>query len=153
MSNLDDLLEQEFPVADNYLYLNHAGVGPWSSRTGAAVRQFAAENVDMGARDYLTWVGVEQALRVSLARLINAPSPDDIALLKNTSEALSIVAHGFPWKTRFSWPTIPRLRVASRGSRSRYGPVQHESEASFRARAPLLLVSLSLTWARQADPF
>ena len=25
MSNLDDLLEQEFPVADNYLYLNHAG--------------------------------------------------------------------------------------------------------------------------------
>ena len=98
MSNLDDLLQQEFPVADNYLYLNHAGVGPWSSRTGAAVRQFAAQNVDMGARDYPAWVEVEQALRVSLARLVNAPSPDDIALLKNTSEALSVVAHGYPWK-------------------------------------------------------
>ncbi len=98
MSDLDDLLQQEFPVADNYLYLNHAGVGPWASRTGAAVRQFAAQNVDMGARDYPVWVEVEQQLRASLARLINAPSPDDIALLKNTSEALSIVAHGYPWK-------------------------------------------------------
>ena len=98
MSDLDDLLEQEFPVADNYLYLNHAGVSPWPARTGAAVRQFAAQNVDMGARDYPVWVEAEQALRASLARLINAPSPDDIALLKNTSEALSFVAHGYPWK-------------------------------------------------------
>jgi selenocysteine lyase/cysteine desulfurase len=30
--------------------------------------------------------------------LINAPLPDDIALLKNTSEALSFVAAGFPWR-------------------------------------------------------
>jgi selenocysteine lyase/cysteine desulfurase len=98
MSDLDDLLEQEFPVADNYLYLNHAGVAPWPARTGAAVRQFAAQNVDMGARDYPAWVEVEQQLRASLARLVNAPSSEDIALLKNTSEALSIVAHGYPWK-------------------------------------------------------
>jgi selenocysteine lyase/cysteine desulfurase len=33
-----------------------------------------------------------------MARLINAPSPDDIALLKSTSEGLSIVAHGLDWQ-------------------------------------------------------
>ncbi len=30
--------------------------------------------------------------------LLNAPSSDDIALLKNTSEALSVVAYGLDWK-------------------------------------------------------
>jgi cysteine desulfurase/selenocysteine lyase len=30
--------------------------------------------------------------------LINAPSPDDIALVKNTSEALSFVAYGLDWR-------------------------------------------------------
>lgn len=133
MSDLDDLLEQEFPVADNYLYLNHAGVSPWPARTGAAVRQFAAQNVDMGARDYPAWVEVEQQLRVSLARLINAPSADDIALLKNTSEALSFVAHGYPWKSgdnvvvsdeefpsnRLAWESL-----AARGVSVRYVSLQ-----------------------------
>jgi selenocysteine lyase/cysteine desulfurase len=98
MANLDDLLEQEFPVEDNFLYLNHAAVSPWPVRTGDAVRQFAAQCVDMGARDYAAWIEAEQALRVNLARLVHAPSADDIALLKNTSEALSFVAQGFPWQ-------------------------------------------------------
>ena len=33
-----------------------------------------------------------------LAQLIHAPRADDIALLKNTSEALSVVAHGLAWQ-------------------------------------------------------
>ena len=97
MSDLDDLLEQEFPVERNFRYLNHAAVAPWPLRTGNAVRAFAAQNVDMGARDYNDWVETEQGLRRRLAALVHAPSPDDIALTKNTSEALSMVAHGFPW--------------------------------------------------------
>jgi selenocysteine lyase/cysteine desulfurase len=38
-------------------------------------------------------------LRTQLQQLINAPSSDNIALLKNTSEALSVVAFGLPWQT------------------------------------------------------
>src|SRR5690606_30552335 len=40
----------------------------------------------------------ERQLRERLARLINAPSGMDIALLKNTSEALSFVALGLSWE-------------------------------------------------------
>jgi selenocysteine lyase/cysteine desulfurase len=40
----------------------------------------------------------ELQLRECLRKLINAPSADDIALLKNTSEALSVVAYGLQWK-------------------------------------------------------
>ena len=31
-------------------------------------------------------------------RLLNAPSTDDVALVKNTSEALSFVAFGLDWQ-------------------------------------------------------
>jgi len=95
---LEALLRAEFPVTSNCTYLNHAAVGPWPRRTQAAVAHFAADNTHSGARNYPRWVETERLLRSQLAELINAPSPDDIALLKNTSEALSFVAAGFPWQ-------------------------------------------------------
>jgi len=39
----------------------------------------------------------EQRLKEQLQRLIGAQSSDDIALVKNTSEALSFVANGLDW--------------------------------------------------------
>lgn len=88
----------EFAQARDLRYLNHAAVGPWPKRTAAAVQKFAEENVLVGARDYPDWMKVEQRLRERLARVLNAPSTDDIALVKNTSEALSFVAFGLDWK-------------------------------------------------------
>jgi selenocysteine lyase/cysteine desulfurase len=88
----------EFAQAPDLRYLNHAAVGPWPKRTAAAVGKFAEENVLLGARDYPDWMKVEQRLRERLARLLNVPSTDDIALVKNTSEALSFVAFGLDWK-------------------------------------------------------
>lgn len=38
-------------------------------------------------------------MRGQLQRLINAPSIDDIGILKNTSEALSVVASGLKWQS------------------------------------------------------
>nr|WP_314579087.1 aminotransferase class V-fold PLP-dependent enzyme [uncultured Pseudomonas sp.] len=88
----------EFAQARDLRYLNHAAVGPWPKRTAVAVQKFAEENVLLGARDYPDWMKVELRLRERLARLLNAPSTDDIALVKNTSEALSFVAFGLDWK-------------------------------------------------------
>lgn len=88
----------EFPQEAGLIYLNHAAVAPWPQRTAAAVRQFAEENVTCGARHYPRWVAMENRLRESLRKLINAPSADDIALMKNTSEALSFVAYGLTWQ-------------------------------------------------------
>lgn len=87
----------EFPQAPGLCYLNHAAVGPWPKRSAQAVQRFSQENVQQGARDYLDWMKVEQRLRERLTDLLNAPSTDDIALVKNTSEALSFVAFGLDW--------------------------------------------------------
>lgn len=88
----------EFPQDEGLVYLNHAAVAPWPARTGAAVAAFAQENVRAGAADYARWVAREHELRAQLAALINARSSAEIALAKNTSEALSFVANGLDWR-------------------------------------------------------
>jgi selenocysteine lyase/cysteine desulfurase len=94
---LDKLL-REFHLSDDIVYLNHAGVSPWPERTFEAVRNFARENMVDGSRRYPEWLEIETTLRTQARELLNAPSIDDIALLKNTSEALSVVAYGLEWK-------------------------------------------------------
>lgn len=94
MSSLTD----EFPLIEGMRYLNHAAVAPWPRRAAQAVSAFAQQNMTLGARDYPLWLKTEQLLRERLKRLLNAPSSADIALVKNTSEALSMVAFGLDWK-------------------------------------------------------
>lgn len=86
-----------FSLDTDIVYLNHAAVSPWPVETVAAVTRFARENGVMGARNYPDWMKIESELRKRLADLINAPSSTDIALLKSTSEGLSVVAHGLQW--------------------------------------------------------
>lgn len=120
-------LAAEFELAPGLIYLNHAAVAPWPRRTADAVARFAAENARDGARHYPRWLQVEQRLRERLARLIGA-APPDVALLKNTSEAISVVAFGFPWRAgdnlvlaaeefpsnRIPWQALARLGVECR---------------------------------------
>lgn len=117
----------EFDLTPGLSYLNHAAVAPWPRRTADAVARFAAENAREGARHYPRWLQVEQRLRERLARLIGAAVPD-VALLKNTSEAISVVAFGFPWQAgdnlvlaaeefpsnRIPWQALARLGVECR---------------------------------------
>lgn len=88
----------EFPQQPGLRYLNHAAVAPWPRRASAAVCAFAEQNLRIGARDYPQWLQVESRLRQRLRNLLNAPSVADVALVKNTSEALSFVAFGLDWR-------------------------------------------------------
>mgnify|MGYP003392678519 CR=1 FL=1 len=88
----------EFPLTDELIYLNHAAVAPWPKRTSAAVIKFAEQNTRYGSHFYGDWLNKETELREQLRTLLNAPSADDIALVKNTSEALSFVAQGLAWQ-------------------------------------------------------
>lgn len=87
----------EFPLDFDLVYLNHAAVAPWPRRTRDAVVAFANENIHSGAEQYPAWTRKEHQLRRQLRTLINADSVDEIALVKNTSEALSFIAYGLVW--------------------------------------------------------
>ncbi|MFQ5356112.1 MAG: aminotransferase class V-fold PLP-dependent enzyme [Mariprofundaceae bacterium] len=121
-------ISSEFPQRENITYLNHAAVSPWPKRTFETVKAFADENMLQGAADYPQWLKVEMELRGRFQRLLHAESPDDIALVKNTSEGLSLVAYGLDWKAgdnivltdqefpsnRIVWESLERLGVQVR---------------------------------------
>jgi selenocysteine lyase/cysteine desulfurase len=90
--------QDEFPLKDDIIYLNHAAVSPWPQRTVKTVKRFAEENGYQGSLAYPQWLDTEQGLRDQLRQLLNAPSSNDIALVKNTSEALSFIAYGLSWR-------------------------------------------------------
>ncbi len=90
--------QDEFDQTNGLRYLNHAAVAPWPRRAADAVSAFARENVAHGASDYPEWLKIEHRLRERLARLLNARAGSDLALVKNTSEALSFVAFGLDWR-------------------------------------------------------
>lgn len=114
----------QFPQQKGLIYLNHAAVAPWPRQTAEAIKRFAEENVTIGAWRYPGWVEIEKQLRELARRLISAPSVDDIALIKNTSEGLSIVASGLEWQLgdnivtsnqEFPSNQIPWQALAKRG--------------------------------------
>ena len=90
-------MKNYFQLDDDIIHLNHAAVGPWPIATAEAVKAFAEENSRVGSKYYDSWVQNEARLKNKLARLINAPSSNDIALLKSTSEGLSFIAQGLTW--------------------------------------------------------
>jgi selenocysteine lyase/cysteine desulfurase len=92
-------MNSQFPILDHAApYLNHAAVGPWPRCTAEAAQAFAEENMRHGSNNYLEWMEREKQLRNNLAQMTGASSADDIALLKNTTEGISLVANGLPWQ-------------------------------------------------------
>ncbi|RPH96975.1 MAG: aminotransferase class V-fold PLP-dependent enzyme [Lysobacterales bacterium] len=117
-------LHELFPILEQGHYLNHAAIAPWPLPVAEAVRQFAEENLRRGPRDYSAWIRREQSLRRQLAELVGAALPDDITLLKNTTEGISLVAWGLDWRAgdnlvlprgEFASNRLPWLAQAGRG--------------------------------------
>ena len=85
-------IRKQFPILDRGLYLNHAAIAPWPRCTADEVQNFASENAQKGPDGYHDWILREKELRGMLTRLTGASSQADIALLKNTTEGISLVA-------------------------------------------------------------
>ena len=74
----------EFPVTENYAYLNSAGAGPVSRRVGEAAARFYRETMESGDRLWEDWLARRERARADVARLVNA-EPEEIAFTTNTS--------------------------------------------------------------------
>ena len=91
-------MNTHFQLNENIIHLNHAAVAPWPIVTRDAVIAFAQENTRIGSQRYPQWMQTEQQLKQKMQLLINAQSTDEIAILKNTSEGLSLIAQGLSFK-------------------------------------------------------
>ncbi|MBI5879467.1 MAG: aminotransferase class V-fold PLP-dependent enzyme [Chloroflexi bacterium] len=94
---LSNVREREFPIVQEYTYLNTAAMAPLPNRTVAAIAQTAQIKQYPGTERYRAVPAPEEAARAKLARLINA-SPDDIIFTSNTSHGMNIAAMGIDWR-------------------------------------------------------
>ncbi len=82
-----------FPVVEQVAYLDHAATGTLSRPVREAMTAYLEARQTPAAWE--TYKGVIADLRAALARLIHA-SPEEIALVQNTTEGLNLVAHMLP---------------------------------------------------------
>ncbi|MDZ7637660.1 MAG: aminotransferase class V-fold PLP-dependent enzyme [Bryobacterales bacterium] len=115
--------QDEFPVTESLIYLNHAAVAPLSRRCAEAMKGLADDVLNHGSLHYDRWMEGYEGFRVSAARLLHA-NRDEIAIVKNTSEGIATVALGLDWKAgdkivafREEFPAnyFPWLRLEQKG--------------------------------------
>ena len=150
-SPLHTLYRSQFPVTDSLVYLNHAAVTPLCRAAADAMKSLVDDACAFGSLHYESWMDAYSGLRKAAARLIQA-SPEEIAIVKNTSEGIATVAMGLDWKSgdrviafREEFPAnyYPWRRLESRGVQldwhSIYEPPEQIAQAIPGAR--LLAIS------------
>ena len=119
-------IREEFAITRNYCFMNHASVAPLPRRSVDAIQSYLQQQHEKSYVEAGYRKKVEQ-VRTLTARLINA-APDEIALVKNTTEGISFVANGLKWNpgdnivtTSVEFPSnmYPWMNVQSRGAQIR----------------------------------
>lgn len=90
-------LRRLFPVTEHLVYLNHAAVAPLCRPAADAMQWLAEDALDWGSLHYDKWLETYDGLRRSAARLVNG-APEEIAIVKNTSEGIATIAMGLDWQ-------------------------------------------------------
>jgi selenocysteine lyase/cysteine desulfurase len=134
---------RHFPVVSRQVYLNTAAVGPVSDLArDAAVAAIVAQAAD-GSKMFGPYEASLERARTKTGRLIGA-DPGEIAFVRNTVEALSVVASGLAWRAgdnvvasalefsgnAYPWLNLARLGVACRFVPSPDGTVDVDALAS-----------------------
>ena len=121
---------RRMPVAGRWAYLDHAAVAPLTGPAQEAVAKWAGDAARHGATPYQNWLEQIERLRGLAAHTIGA-TPEEIALVGNTTAGINLVAEGFPWQpgdnvvTRadeFPSNQYPWLNLADRGVQTRRVP-------------------------------
>jgi cysteine desulfurase/selenocysteine lyase len=85
-----------FPVLRKWNFLNHAGVAPMPAAVAEVVRK-TIDQCESAAYLDVDWFADLAKVREDIARFIHSDK-EEVALVKNTSEAISIVAMGMNWQ-------------------------------------------------------
>src|SRR4051812_27072774 len=125
------LFRSRFPVTARWAFLDHAAVAPLPAPAVEALRTYADDLAANGIAAVKTRIDRVSAVRQLAARLINAPSPDDVYFVPNTTHGIGVVAEGFPWKPgdnvvlaaeEYPANQYPWMNLASRGVEVRTVP-------------------------------
>ena len=86
-----------FPITERAIYLNHAAISPLPVPTLRAIEAQLKDVHENGSLNFRSWLAVKERARELLANLLGA-RPQQVAFMRNTSDALSTVANGLNWR-------------------------------------------------------
>ncbi len=87
----------EFPIRERCLYLNHAAVCPLPQLVATAMRERITDQELSGYEKGEKWRLNTLACRHMGSQLIGC-EPEDISIVRSTSEGLSLIAEGLDWQ-------------------------------------------------------
>jgi selenocysteine lyase/cysteine desulfurase len=117
------LPREQFPVTDELICLNHAGIGPLPRCAVDAITDAASAFRDRAGLAYDALADRMEEVRVASASLMGVPV-DDVAFVKNTTEGISFAASGIDWQPgdrvivpNYEFPTnvYPWIALRDRG--------------------------------------
>jgi cysteine desulfurase / selenocysteine lyase len=84
-----------FPVKQETAYLANCGIAPLYSGAADEIASFSRARVRTGIAPVAEYPRILSALRTSLSTMTGA-EPENFSFMKNTGEAMSIIASGYP---------------------------------------------------------
>lgn len=96
-----------FPITERSIYFNHAAVSPLPITSLRAIEAQLKDVHENGSANFRSWLAVKERTRELLAALLGA-RPEQVAFMRNTSDALSSVANGVKWRTGDNIVTFSR---------------------------------------------
>jgi cysteine desulfurase / selenocysteine lyase len=152
------------PVTARLAYFDHAAVSPLPEPTRQAMAAWLVEATEQGDVCWPGWSKQLERLRGAAARLLTA-SPEEIALIPNTTTGIAAVAEGLPWQAgdnvvlpdnEFPSNLLPWLHLERRGVEVRLVPATGDGRLEIDKLAQAIdrrtrLVSVS--WVGYATGF
>ena len=86
-----------FLVTERLIYFNHAAISPPPAPTIRAIEAQLKDVHENGSLNFRNWLAAKEDARKLLAQLLGA-RPEQVAFVRNTSDALSTVANGLNWR-------------------------------------------------------
>lgn len=120
------------PVTRRFAYLDHAATAPLSGPASETVQAWSRQAAELGDTVWPEWEDDIQQVRRTAAELIGA-TPEELALVPNTTAGINLVAEGFPWRAGDNVVTLanefpsnqyPWMNLADRGVDARRVPVE-----------------------------
>ena len=149
-----DLFRSQMPIAGRWAYFDHAAISPLPGPTRDAIAHWLTEAAEQGGPAWPHWDHRLNEVHSIAAAMVGA-SPDEIGLARSTTDGVTIVAEGFPWRKgdnvvlptdEFPTNQYPWLNLESRGVEVRRIPTEDHTdlnrlEAACDARTRLVAMS------------
>jgi selenocysteine lyase/cysteine desulfurase len=95
----------QMPIAPRWAYFDHAAVAPLSAPAAVALQAWLREATEQGDTVWPQWARRVEEVRSTAAELIQADT-GEIALVRNTTEGVNLVAEGLAWKSGDNMVTL-----------------------------------------------